>query len=182
MSNRELKCCGEFQYRTNYCALQCVRCLTVLLSRRKGCHFLDVSSLANLRKLIYYGSPAVEYSEFKHSRDKNRAIWRTTCMRTSCQEQAEGLPAISSELSYCTTVLIICAFGTNGTLRGYFATSLGKRFAHKTHRGHKRSSGRKRYPSPIQAFVTISCCASSKGRLLKNDILRELPLRVCYLV
>ena len=40
----------------------------------------------------------------------------------------------------------------------------GKRF-HKTRRWHKRSSGRKRYPSSIQTYVATSCCASSKGRL-----------------
>ena len=29
--------------------------------------------------------------------------------------------------------------------------------------GHKRSSGRKRYPFPIQAFVAVSYCGGSKG-------------------
>ena len=63
-------------------------------------------------------------------------------------------------------VLITCNldFSTNdAVLQGIFQ-SLGKMFSHKTLRGHKRSSGRKRYPSPIQKFVAISCCASSKGQ------------------
>ena len=33
--------------------------------------------------------------------------------------------------------------------------------SYNTRRGHKRSSGHERYPSPIQA--SLSCCASSKG-------------------
>ena len=66
------------------------------------------------------------------------------------------------ELWYCNTVLIIFAldFSTKCTLLGYFLVSWEN--VSKTRRGYKRSSGRKRYPSPIQAFVAISCCASSK--------------------
>ena len=60
------------------------------------------------------------------------------------------------------STLIICAFGTKGVLLGYFTTSLGKRFAHKAHRGHKRSSGGKLYASSIQTSIAISCCARSK--------------------
>ena len=45
----------------------------------------------------------------------------------------------------------------------YFAISWEEVF-HNTRRGHKRSSGRKQYLSPIQTFVATSCCASSKGR------------------
>ena len=49
-------------------------------------------------------------------------------------------------------------------------------FSHETHRGQKQPSGRKRYPFPIQAFVTISCCASSKRAILKDrHIARASP-------
>ena len=52
---------------------------------------------------------------------------------------------------------------TSAMLLGYSAISEGKRF-HKTRRGYMRSSDRKRYPSSIQTYVAIRCCASSNGQ------------------
>ena len=123
-------------------------------------------------------------SEFKHSSQMTSCIAREKqgyvayCMCTTCQEQAEGLPAVSSELRYCNKVLIICAFRfqyKRYPLHAVLGYLLAKTFFHKTHRGYKRSSGRKRYPSPIQTFVTISCCASSQGQPEKRHFARASP-------
>ena len=76
---------------------------------------------------------------------------------------------LSNKLWYCIIVLIICALGfsTNAypcrIFLGYFAIS-GENVSRKTRHGHKRSSGRKRYPSPGLTSVAISCCTSSKGQ------------------
>ena len=67
------------------------------------------------------------------------------------------------------------------TLLGYFAIS-GENVFHKILREHKRSSGRQRYPSPIQVYVAISCCASSKDSLDRQHSLREQGLRALYVI
>ena len=80
----------------------------------------------------------------------------------SSQQQAQRLPAVSSELWYCRclvlgnkafTVLVFRALGFSTTDYGYpcayscqvIMPFLRENVFNKTRRGHKRSSGRKRY-------------------------------------
>ena len=64
---------------------------------------------------------------------------------------------------YCNSVLIILTlrFRYKRYLLHVVLDYLMEKTAYNTRRGHKRSSGHERYPSPIQA--SLSCCASSKG-------------------
>ena len=174
MSNRELKCCSEFSTTR-----------TTMLSRA-----LPYSTLvAGKRMYIFrttqfrlWGIHANEHSEaiipFRvQTLAANDYLHHET--KTGLCGVLPGVLAVTSRLSRlpdCFKRTMVLYYSTDylcfrfqykrlplHVALGCFPISW-ENFSHNTRRGHKRSSGRKRCPSPIQTFVAISCCASSKGQ------------------
>ena len=84
--------------------------------------------------------------------------------------------------SYCNTVLIIRALRfqyKRYPLHVVLGYVFGKTSRY-TCRGHKRSSGRERYPSPIQAFVTFKLLHEFKRAHLQKYAVRISPTWVFW--
>ena len=100
-------------------------------------------------------------------------------MCTTYQEQAEGLPAVSSKLRYCMAVLVICAFRFQykryplHVVLGYL---LGKCFPTK----HIAATSGRAVVNDIPPQYKHSSLYAAARVKDKNDTLRKLALRVYF--